>query len=100
METFKASRQGDRRKTPEVRTYRSLTREEVLALEAGEHSLCVLNNGSIGEVKINGTVRRWKREPDRVEVPVKYGMYEHATLSLAEAIHRLCIEVHEPEEGL
>lgn len=26
-------------------------------------------------VKVNGAVRTWKRDANRIEVPVKYGMY-------------------------
>ena len=30
--------------------------------------------------RVSGCVRTWKRDVNRVEVPVKYGMYEHAVL--------------------
>jgi hypothetical protein len=33
------------------------------------------------EMKINGKVRRWKRDPDRVEIPTKYGLYEYFTFT-------------------
>lgn len=29
----------------------------------------------------NGQVRRWKREPERFELPLKYGMYEYGTFT-------------------
>lgn len=31
-------------------------------------------------VKVNGAVRLWKRDPNRIEVPCKYGLYEYFTL--------------------
>lgn len=33
------------------------------------------------QVKINGKVHRWKRDPERIAVPVKYGLYQCFTLS-------------------
>lgn len=32
-------------------------------------------------VKVNGKVRRWKRETGRVEIPCKYGLYEYFVLN-------------------
>jgi hypothetical protein len=31
---------------------------------------------SVVRVRVSGSVKVWKRSPERVEVPVKYGMYE------------------------
>ena len=31
-------------------------------------------------VKVNGKVRTWKRDPGRIEVPCKYGLYEYFIL--------------------
>ena len=31
-------------------------------------------------VKVNGAVRTWKRDANRIEVPCKYGLYEYFTL--------------------
>ena len=42
--------------------------------------------------KINGKVRTWKRNPSRVEVPVKYGLYEYATFTELD-IKRILIPV-------
>jgi len=36
--------------------------------------------GKARQVKVNGKVRTWKRDPNRVEVPFKYGLYEYGTL--------------------
>lgn len=85
------------KKCPKVTTYRTLTREEVLALGSGMHVAFLANDGTARTLKINGKVRTWKRDPDRVEVPIKYGMYECATFSLEEAMRRLLITVKEGE---
>lgn len=59
--------------------FRPMTLEEGKLLGYGDHIWFLSNDGSARQVKVNGAVKRWKREPDRIEVPVKYGMYEYAT---------------------
>ena len=36
---------------------------------------------SIIEVRVTGQVKTWKRDAGRVEVPFKYGMYEHGKIN-------------------
>lgn len=43
-------------------------------------------------VKVNGKVRTWKRNPSRVEVSVKYGLYEYATLDGSD-LNRVLIPI-------
>lgn len=97
MATIKLAWQGDRHKSPKLHEFRRMTRDEVLALAAGSHAILHGFGGRACRVKINGQVKTWKREPDRVEVPIKYGMYEHARLDLYEAMERLLVPLH-PEE--
>jgi hypothetical protein len=52
------------------------------------------NDGTARQAKVNGKVRTWKRDPNRIEVPVKYGMYEYATF-YAHDIARILIPVRE-----
>lgn len=51
-------------------------------------------NGNYRTVKVNGMVRTWKRDANRVEVPCKYGMYEYFTLEERD-INRVLIPVKE-----
>lgn len=37
------------------------------------------SDGRAVEVTVNGKVRRWKRDRNRIEVPVKYGLWEYYT---------------------
>ena len=92
MNTFKAVSGYDRRKTPESNTYRVMTLDEVKALKYGDHVDCLDNHGRVRTIKINGKVRRWKRQPDKVEVPCKYGLYEYFTLD-NNNIGKLIVEV-------
>ncbi len=48
-------------------------------------------HGDARRVKINGSVRRWKRDRTRIEVPCKYGLYEYFTLT-ARDINDVLIE--------
>ena len=61
--------------------FRPMTLEEGKMLRYGEHIWMLARDGSAVQVKVNGTPKRWKRDPDRIEVPVKYGMYEYSTLT-------------------
>lgn len=84
-------RRSDRKKAPTPVRVRAMTREEVLALRSGQRVAVLLNDGRLGECKINGAVRTWKRDSRRIEVPVKYGMREFATFSLRDALARLVV---------
>src|SRR5262245_13144623 len=79
MDTMKLAAQGDKRKTPDTKEFRLMTVEEAKLLSYGDHPFAQLNSGRYGVVKVNGAPKTWKRDPYRVEVPTKYGMYEYAT---------------------
>jgi len=84
---------SDRKKTPTLRGYRNLTREEILALRRGQQVMFILPNGRVGWLRVNGAVRTWKRDPDRVEIPMKYGIKECLTLNLERALEVLVAEI-------
>ena len=50
--------------------------------------------GDARQAKVNGRVRTWKRNPNRIEVPIKYGFYEYGTF-FASDIDRILIPVSE-----
>lgn len=52
----------------------------------------VSNKGDAREAKVNGKVKRWKRDPGRIAVPLKYGMYECTTFYEYD-INRILIPV-------
>jgi hypothetical protein len=58
--------------------FRPMTLTEAKCLSYGQHIWCLSNSGDARRVKINGAPKTWKRSPQRLEVPVKYGMYEYA----------------------
>lgn len=85
---------GGQRKLVE-RDFRTMTQEEVRALRPGERIWFIANDGLARQVKVNGAVKTWKRNPDRLEIPVKYGLYQCARFSLEESQARLL----KPVEG-
>jgi hypothetical protein len=56
------------------------------------HITALSNQGTARTVKINGKVRTWKRDANRIEIPLKYGMYEY-TIFTADDLHRILIPV-------
>lgn len=85
--------QSDRKVIPTMLPYRAMTEPEVRALRSGQSVSLVLNNGRVGSVRLNGKVRTWKRDATRLEIPIKYGLYEFATFSLSEALARFVVEL-------
>ena len=73
---FAAKDGYDRRKNPIERGYRYMTVQEAQQLRSGGHVQFEGKDGRIRNLKVNGRPKTWKREPGRVEVPMKYGMYE------------------------
>lgn len=67
---------GDRKKSPERREFRFMTWAEGTILYPGQRVWFVANDGAARQVTVNGHPKLWKRTPGRIEVPVKYGMYE------------------------
>jgi len=68
-----------------------MTFPEIAALKYGDHPHFIDNKGKLRTLKVNGQVKRWKRDPFRLEVPVKYGMYEYDRFSTEEALRRFVV---------
>jgi hypothetical protein len=58
--------------------FRDMTLEEAKNLHRGMRVWFRANDGTARMVTINGQPKTWKRTPERVEVPVKYGLYEYS----------------------
>jgi hypothetical protein len=62
----------------------SITLEQAKALQYGDMIHHVMNKNADDTPqrwKVNGKVKRWKRDPDRIEVPLKHGLYTYGQLS-------------------
>ncbi len=53
-----------------------MTLAQAKALKPGQ-SVCTDVGPKTMRWKINGKPKTWKRDPSRVEVPVKYGLYRY-----------------------
>lgn len=61
-------------------TQTPLTLIEAKNLRYGQHIYSTTQkykNGLAKTVKINGAPKTWKRQPERVQIPAKYGLYEY-----------------------
>lgn len=64
-----------------------LTLEQAKALKGYEtlyHRINTNSDGSAQRWRLNGKVRTWKRDANRIEIPVKYGMYGYDTITARE----------------
>jgi len=71
--------------------FRRMTVTEAQALRYGGHIWFVATDGTARLCKVNGAVKRWKRQPERFRVPVKYGMYECSHFENADLPRMLAV---------
>ena len=60
-----------------------ITLEQAKNLKRGDilyHTIHKNADGTSQRWKVNGKVKTWKRDPSRIEVPVRHGMYDYDTL--------------------
>jgi hypothetical protein len=94
METTIQLVNGYDRKRKELLTFRNPSdiAELVSHCNSNSHIWFRSNDGLARQLKINGSVRTWKRDAGRIEIPVKYGLYEYGTFT-ADDISRVLIPV-------
>jgi hypothetical protein len=59
-----------------------ITLEQAINLGYGSHIQYINHQGRTIRLKINGKVRTWKKDQSRIEIPVKYGLYEYGILNI------------------
>lgn len=74
--------------------FRTPANVEEMASHCDSHSHIWFQSikGDARQAKVNGAIRRWKRDANRIEVPIKIGLYEYGTLE-ARDIDRVLIPV-------
>jgi len=65
-----------------------LTLEEKKQLQYGDHCYTEALCGCLLRFKVNGQPKTWKRNPERVAIPFKYGMYEYGYLTERDSIYK------------
>lgn len=80
-------------KVKDIGEFRVMTFDEAAALNGGEIWF-VSTDGSARRCRVNGKVKRWKRDQSRIEIPMKYGLYDYGTFTAADIQGgRLLVEV-------
>ena len=57
-----------------------ITLEQAKRLRPGDilyHKLHCNSDGTPQRWRVNGQVKRWKRQPDKIRVPLKHGLYAY-----------------------
>lgn len=70
----------DRRKNRDGFVFRPMSYDEAAALGVGDRVWFLALDGTARGVKINGMPKQWKRTPGKMEIPIKYGMYEYGKI--------------------
>ena len=69
---------GSRKKVADRINLRQITLDEAKSLGSYYGSLYMIDNkGNAANVRRSSAVKRWKTDPDRIEVSFKYGLYEN-----------------------
>ena len=61
-----------------------ITLDQAKKLKYGEvlhHTTNKNSDGTPQRWRVNGKVKTWKRNPNRIEVPLKHGLYSYDTLT-------------------
>ena len=61
-----------------------ITLQQAKDLKHGDilhHTVNKNADGTPQRWRVNGMVKRWKRSPDRIQVPLKYGLYRYDYLT-------------------
>jgi predicted membrane-bound spermidine synthase len=94
LETFRVVDGYDRSKTPREITVRKFTLDDIERLETGRGEVLILDrHGKARRARLNGGLKRWKRDATRFEQSFSYGMYEHFRLTTQEMLDQLVVEV-------
>ncbi len=83
---------SSRKKVKDTINLRQITLDEAKALRSGWQSVYMIDrNGNAAEVRVSSAVKRWKTDPDRIEISFKYGMYENFRLGTLEILRDIYV---------
>ena len=74
-----------------VSTFRKFTIEDIKHIRGEQY--IIDKRGEYRRCRPNGSVRTWKRDPNRFECSFKYGMYEYFRLNTEEMLQQLVVMV-------
>ena len=61
-----------------------ITLDQAKSLGYGSHVKYINYQGRTINLKINGKVRTWKKDANRIEIPVKFGLYGYGILNILD----------------
>lgn len=67
---------SSRRKVKERIALRPITLDEAKRLRYGDQVYMLDDYGQAAPVRVVSMIKRWKRDPDRIEFSVKFGLYD------------------------
>ena len=79
----------------------AITLEQAKNLKHGDILYHIVNlnaDNSPQRWKVNGKVKTWKRSPERVKVPLKYGLYQYDYLTEKD-LDLVCLDESEAMKG-
>ena len=85
---------GSRKKVADRIELRQITLDEAKALGSYYGSLYILDkNGNAANIRRGSSVKRWKRDPDRIEITFKFGMYESFRFGTMDILREILVPV-------
>ena len=75
----------------------AITLDQAKALKRGDTLYHITHrnaDGSSQRWKVNGTVRTWVRQPGKVQIPIKYGLYSFGYLDNND-LYLVCLTAEE-----
>lgn len=97
MQTFELPKYAGKRGVGVFRNPKDV--EEMMCYCAGNRHIWFRSiHGDAREAKVNGAVRRFKKDVTRIEVPIKYGLREYGTFT-RDDLERILIPVTPPHPG-
>jgi hypothetical protein len=72
-----------------------ITLQQAKALQFGDmiysNHFTMTDNNTPQRWRVNGQIKTWKRDPDRIHIPVKHGLYDHAYLCHGEISNKIYV---------
>jgi len=94
QDTFRVIDGYDRSAHPRSLLVRKFTLQDIERLETGRGEVLILDrHGKARRARMNGGLKRWKRDATRFEQSFSYGMYEHFRLTTQQMLDQLVVEV-------
>lgn len=83
---------SSRKKVKDTINLRQITLDEAKTLRNRDNVWVIDRNGNAASVRVNSSVKRWKKDPDRIEIGFAYGLYEKFRLDTLSILRDIYVE--------